>query len=1103
MTSEKKTLKKSLYAILGVLLCYSFMVLNGSVVRAEDEGIDVNILDPYIFHYMVEDYQNGDFETSGSGVTYTQLKEGSILSGLLIEGKQDNINKAQMVYKDNIEFSSGVTNKIRVDGLAKRGSKIFVEFYLDDAEEPFVSTQLKIQSDTDNWTTSGYKFIELNDPSLTGSHVLKIKLRVDAVADGKKTQALLKSFKFYKGGVPTVYVNIDESFGTIEDMNNSTNHTANCYGDITVKTPKGFKSEYMDEPFAEDTTQKCDLEYIRGRGNSTWMANKRPYKIKLQDPADFFGMGECKHWALIANYYDPTLLRNRMTYFLGNAMGMDYTPQLIPVDVVMNGTYLGSYYLSEVVRIDTSRVKIKDLEKIPETDTDITGGYLLGMSPYGDEEGYIFTTPHEVEFVLESPEEAKNGRIEDMNQYIEKYIVNLEKAIFAEDFKDPKGESYKKYLDLDSAAKYFLVQSFSMNGDAYGTASTKLYKTPGDDGKLYFGPLWDFDYVAWNYPNEGPNGGGTYPDEYDGYNSEATGSGYVGPHPVGYVDPNSDDEGSDDEEFDPSVIGFNHSFKWFDRLLEDPDFVEAVKEAWYGKYEGDPQAMRYRINQIAEDGGILDQYFEQLVNSAESNFDIPGNDSNGMGLPEEYQKNDDYDGYDGYDGDEEDVYIEEIIKYTNYDEYKAEIEKQKAWILERMRWVDKNINDIKPSTYSRYNTVEFYDGDELIYSEEVESYDYVQNFPKSPVKEGFAFGGWWGEYLTQDIDSGEYYTTYDKFTSSTPVMDKIRLEAKWIPADELIKTEEIFIGVQNIYLEEYTEYQLKYSIYPVEAAANEIDFSTSDPNVATVDSNGTISSGFEPGEAVITVTTADGKSASCKVHVVDPDYAIYADDMEFSEESVTLEEGKTKGIQISFLPEGAIWRDYRVFSSDSDVAEMTDAGLIIAKQAGKATIIVYIDDLDLMKKINVTVTGSSEEKTDTDQLNVNRLKKGTKFTSGKLVYVVTEECKMQDGKVIRGTVSVVGFKKSVKKKATSVVIPAVVTSKNNTFKVTGIKAKAFKGCKKLKKITIKTKTLKTVGKNAFKGINKKARIKVPAAKLKAYKKILKNKGQKKTVKITK
>ena len=64
--------------------------------------------------------------------------------------------------------------------------------------------------------------------------------------------------------------------------------------------------------------------------------------------------------------------------------------------------------------------------------------------------------------------------------------------------------------------------------------------------------------------------------------------------------------------------------------------------------------------------------------------------------------------------------------------------------------------------------------------------------------------------------------------------------------------------------------------------------------------------------------------------------------------------------------------------------------------------------------------------------------------------------------------------------------------------VTKIGKKAFNKCKKLKTVTIKTKKLKTVGSSAFKGIAKKAVIKLPKAKKAAYKKLLKKKYDKTT-----
>lgn len=138
------------------------------------------------------------------------------------------------------------------------------------------------------------------------------------------------------------------------------------------------------------------------------------------------------------------------------------------------------------------------------------------------------------------------------------------------------------------------------------------------------------------------------------------------------------------------------------------------------------------------------------------------------------------------------------------------------------------------------------------------------------------------------------------------------------------------------------------------------------------------------------------------------------------------------------------------------------------------------------------------------------LQTGATYTAGGNTYQATSA-----GTV---TLTAVSGKKSVNVPATVTVngVTAKVTAiGNNAFKkakkklkkvtiganVTTIGKKAFAGCKKLKKITIKSKKLTKVGAKAFKGINKKAVIKVPKKNKKAYTKLLKNKGQAKSVKI--
>lgn len=67
--------------------------------------------------------------------------------------------------------------------------------------------------------------------------------------------------------------------------------------------------------------------------------------------------------------------------------------------------------------------------------------------------------------------------------------------------------------------------------------------------------------------------------------------------------------------------------------------------------------------------------------------------------------------------------------------------------------------------------------------------------------------------------------------------------------------------------------------------------------------------------------------------------------------------------------------------------------------------------------------------------------------------------------------------------------------------VESLGAGVFYNCKKLKTITIQSTVLRSVGSKALKGIYRKAVIKVPSTHVAAYRQLLKNKGQSKTVTI--
>lgn len=364
-------------------------------------------------------------------------------------------------------------------------------------------------------------------------------------------------------GIPVLSIDIDpEEYQKIIE---SEEHAYRSYsGSISITVPKGYTGEYSETPLPSQ--ENLELEYLRGRGNSTWTFAKKPFKFKLKNSTDLLGMGANKHWVLLANAYDGTMVRNRIVGYMGRMLGMDFTPMYTPVDLVVNGEYRGSYTLAHQVRIGKARVNIKELKPADIAEPEVTGGYLLQLSPYGDEgELNIFETGKGVSFttnnpVFESEDEDETLGAPEQRKYISSYLQQVEDAIHGEGFRDENGVPYTDLMDAHSAAAYWLVQVFSYNTDAFGTPSTYLYKDRG--GKLCWGPLWDFDLT-----------------------------------------------------FDPVNLenGFGElRMEWLDYLRAyDPEFQKELRQIWT-EYDA-------VITEIVREGGLLDQYAAELKNSWEDN----------------------------------------------------------------------------------------------------------------------------------------------------------------------------------------------------------------------------------------------------------------------------------------------------------------------------------------------------------------------------------------------------------------------------------------------------------------------------------------------------
>ena len=118
---------------------------------------------------------------------------------------------------------------------------------------------------------------------------------------------------------------------------------------------------------------------IKGRGNYSWTGfDKKPYRIKLADKQALMGMKKSKHFALLAHADDSNdrkgYLRNAVGFELSKLIGMTYTPDSKPLEVVLNGDYIGLYFLTETIRVGTDRVNIVEQEDEETNSENITGG---------------------------------------------------------------------------------------------------------------------------------------------------------------------------------------------------------------------------------------------------------------------------------------------------------------------------------------------------------------------------------------------------------------------------------------------------------------------------------------------------------------------------------------------------------------------------------------------------------------------------------------------------------------------------------------------------------------------------------------------------------
>lgn len=241
---------------------------------------------------------------------------------------------------------------------------------------------------------------------------------------------------------------------------------------------------------------------IKGRGNSTWGYPKKPYRLKLNVKSSILGLSSAKDWVLVANYLDGTHLLNAVGFKIAQLLNMPFTNHVIPVELTINGQYLGLYTLTEQIEVQPNRVHVGN------------DGLLLLLDSYYDEDWKFKSAAYQLPMMVKHPELTHDSLLTPIKTAFER----VEALIAHPNFPN---NNYLDEMDENSIVDYCITYFLTDNKEYNHPKSTYFYKSK--TGKYHLGPVWDFD---WAFGYKGPTHFTTYSSDpfLKGSNSNLVGT---------------------------------------------------------------------------------------------------------------------------------------------------------------------------------------------------------------------------------------------------------------------------------------------------------------------------------------------------------------------------------------------------------------------------------------------------------------------------------------------------------------------------------------------------------------------------------------------------
>ena len=242
---------------------------------------------------------------------------------------------------------------------------------------------------------------------------------------------------------------------------------------------------------------------IAVHGSSTRGLPKQSYSLQFLGEVDGsqsyapLGLPPNAHWILYApNNFEPVLMHNPLAYRLSNDVGR-YAPRtrfvvvyLVTGNGAMTSTqYNGIYVLEEEIRHGKSRIDIDRLDPIDNGVTAVTGGYVLKVDRLGPGENGLSAANQQMAFADPSESTLLAPQRAPQYQYINQYMRSFGTMLYGSNYRDPV-KGYSSYIDVGAWIDHHILNVLTFNVDALRLSA---YFHKPRQGKLFFGPVWDFD----------------------------------------------------------------------------------------------------------------------------------------------------------------------------------------------------------------------------------------------------------------------------------------------------------------------------------------------------------------------------------------------------------------------------------------------------------------------------------------------------------------------------------------------------------------------------------------------------------------------------------